>query len=292
MTFIRRPARRGFTLVELIVVIAIILILMSLVSAGVMKILLLQQNKSTQDEVTKLETARANAYTRVLDAAKNEPPCQLAVTWSNGDPQLAQVLHIKLRLRQEFPQSFAEVQNPLGVPAKQTYQRALQNAQPGIHSAFEQSSILLYLSLKESRRCSEFDPDSALAAQEIRTTTDGLKVIVDAYRNPIVFIRWPALPNLDPTVVSALPALSSGLTTVVKTPPIDAEDPEGIMSRSNYIWFGTPSGLQFTQSCHGPSVIGTTPYPLRPVIASTGVNAKLGDADDFYSFNLVLGGNK
>ncbi len=290
MTSLRRPARHGFTLIELLVVIAIIAVLMSLILAGVMKALTLQNNKNTKGELTKLETARAKAYRQVIDAAKSESPCLLASTWANGNAQLAQVLHIKLRLRQEFPQSFAEVTNPLGVPAKPSYLRALQNAQPG-HSANEQSSIMLYLALKESRRGSEFDPDSSLAAQEIRTTTDGLKVIVDAFGNPIVFIRWPALPTLDPNAATSS-MLVNTLTTAVKTPLIDDEDPENQMSVNNYVWFATPNGQQFAASCHGPSLVGTAPYPLRPVIASTGFNGKFGDSDDLYSVNQVLGGSK
>ncbi len=294
MISIRRPLRRGFTLIELIVVIAIIVVLMSLVVGGVMKILVLQQNKNTKDEVMKLEAARANAYTRVLDTAKNESPYQQAQVWSNNNTQLAQVLHIKLRLQQEFPQSFAEVltPSPLAYPPKPSYVRALQTAQPAIHSAYEQSSILLYLSLKESRRGGEFDPDTSLSAQQLRSTPDNLKVIVDAFGNPIIFIRWPAAPNLDPTISSALPTLSSGLTAVVKTPPVDAEDPEGIMRQSNYAWYSTPSGQAFARVCHGPPVLNNTEYPLRPVIASTGAVGKFGDSDDFYSFNLVLGGTK
>jgi prepilin-type N-terminal cleavage/methylation domain-containing protein len=293
MTSLRRPARGGFTLIELLVVVAIIAVLMSLILSGVMKVRVIQMNNNTKEEVIKLETARAKAERQVIDAAKNETPCALAQMWANGDAQLAQVLHIKLRLRQEFPQSFAEVLNPLGVPAKQSYVRALQNAQPSIHSAYEQSSILLYLSLKESRRGSEFDPDSSLSSQEITTTSDGLKVIVDAYGRPIVFIRWPALPTLDPTTA---PTLITTLTTVVKTPPVDAEDPEGLMSANNYAWFATTNGQQFAASCHGPSTVvvngNSVVYPLRPVIASTGKNGTFGDGDDFYGFNQVLGGSK
>jgi prepilin-type N-terminal cleavage/methylation domain-containing protein len=292
MTTHRRPARDGFTLVEILVVIAIIAVLMSLVLSGIMKVRVVQQNNNTKEEVIKLEDARAKHERRVIDAAKNESLLPLDTALANNDNQLARVIHIKLRLQQEFPQNFAEVltPGPLAYPAKPSYVKALQGINPAAHSAYEQSSILLYLSLKESRRGSEFDPDSSLAAQEIHTTSDGLKSIVDAYGRPIVFIRWPALPTLDPTTT---PNLITTLTTTVKTPPVDAEDPEGLMTAA---WFATTNGQQFAQNCHGPSVVvingNSAVYPLRPVIASTGKNGKLGDSDDFYGFNQVLGGSK
>src|SRR5205823_13346932 len=112
MRHVTRPthalARRGFTLVELIVVLAIMLILVSLSVSAVMKMIAYQQNRNTEQSIVKLDQAFQKQWRAVIDTAKTEQPNPIAQFFSNGDDRRARVLHVLMSLRREFPTTFAE----------------------------------------------------------------------------------------------------------------------------------------------------------------------------------------
>src|SRR6516164_4292107 len=107
------PLRVGFTLVELLVVLAIISLVISITAAAAMRVLSGQKSSNTEVLITTLSRALNQHWMAVVDQAKNEPvPDIVTANLAGGDPRLARVIWIKLRLKQEFPMTFAEVVHP------------------------------------------------------------------------------------------------------------------------------------------------------------------------------------
>jgi hypothetical protein len=144
---------------------------------------------------------------------------------AGNDRDRANALYMKMRLRQEFPQTYYEARNGItitgvdpntgatikpNVPPKQFYAQALANA-PGTPNATAiplpvwESAICLYLALSQTRRGAAFNADDIGAgstATVAGTTAAGanysFKYFVDAWGNPIGFERWPNQQNVTP----------------------------------------------------------------------------------------------
>jgi prepilin-type N-terminal cleavage/methylation domain-containing protein len=278
--------RAGFTLVELLTVIAIIAVLVSLVASATFQVIGVQQQRTTETTIKKVADALDQQWQAVVDQARKETVLKLNVSsFAGDDERRKKVVWVKLRLMQEFPMNFSEAKVPpvYGTQSlfdpRPSYFDALGGdvyAPPGpnVDPDF-QASACLYLALKQNRRGMNFDIDSALSAAEVGTASfpftarsDGttkvftFNTIVDAWGNPLVFYRWPT----DNTELTP----SSGWTG---TPFLrDPQDPEGTLSTlSGPTW---PAGT-FVTLCHkllGPA--GSPPHPqsyyLVPVVASVG----------------------
>src|SRR5262249_41665762 len=122
-----RPTRRaGFTLVEVLVVLAILSILFTLAASATMQVVSSQRKNNTELTVSKVATALHQQWMAVIDQAKKEqiPEPFYSTTLlpvAGNDDQRARVIWIKLRLKQEFPMTFAEAVNPVPLPPKQVF---------------------------------------------------------------------------------------------------------------------------------------------------------------------------
>lgn len=159
----------------------------------------------------------------------NLPTMQLA----GGDAERAKVLWIKLRLVQQFPMSFWEMVNPGqavvggqavagGSPlpsfmaADPSYLKKLQVAGintntlqpiPGINPtaplapvgavlpAMDELSACLFIALTAKGHRGKATQEDSFNADERGTAASGLPILVDSWRKPIGFARWP----IDPT---------------------------------------------------------------------------------------------
>jgi prepilin-type N-terminal cleavage/methylation domain-containing protein len=324
----REPARRGFTLIELMVVLTIIVILVSLSVGAIVRIVNLQQRRNTEQLVHKLDGALMRQWNAVIAQAKNEQPNPIALRLAGADstyatpmvptdPQAAnraKVIHVLMSLRREFPVNFAEIQpyTMPGVPyifaPNQAYVKALPPVAtwPG-YTAAQQSSACLYLALKQRRAGAEFDPDTALSSKELAADANGVRGMVDAWGNSIIFSRWPVgLNTLYTWPAGPGGTLPDGYGTVLTlTPPAppplaDPQDPEWLLTQTAWLtWLTSPNQAGFVLALNlivgypatGVLLPGANmQYKMTPVIMSYGGNGKfdgtLTGGDDLINYQL------
>jgi prepilin-type N-terminal cleavage/methylation domain-containing protein len=304
-TPLRAPRRRGFTLVEMMVVITIILVLVSLGAGAYLKVANYQQRNNTQTLVSKVDDNFHKKWRTVLDNSKTEQPNAFAVNLSMNDTRRAQVIHVLMCLRREFPTTFAEARNPSGSGVfgpNPAYARVLQSVNDANYSPEMQSSVCLYLALKEDRRGVTFDPDTALSSQEAADAQlsdgtpapiTGAKAIYDAWRNPVIFNRWPA-GGYGSGVTNSQGQQVGGLGPFNPQAPADTEDPEGVLTDATWqAWLQTNNLVGTFNRVVGyplPPAAGQQ-YRLTPVILSLGRNNRYdptdSGSDDIYNFRLT-----
>jgi prepilin-type N-terminal cleavage/methylation domain-containing protein len=283
--------RSAYTLVEILVVVAILAILTALIVGAVMRTTGSAQVKATTTEINALKRVLTQQWNFVADDARNGPkgPTATSVhdwvknTFAGSDQdseRRLKVIYTKLRLKQAFPQSLAEVLRPSGyaasldLPPYQPYVAALNEM--GFTSANVsttpqpwESAVCLYLALtigpNGGGSGGELDKYSAIV--------DGNKArgFVDSWGQPLAFCRWPtASAELNP----------SGPTNGTN----DTGDPNGYLCENAWLSSATYTG-NFQKSLHaiatrGPgSTAGTTvprSYKLQPLIVSGGPDRKLG----------------
>ncbi|HVS35489.1 MAG TPA: type II secretion system protein [Gemmataceae bacterium] len=282
--------RAGFTITELLVVVAIIGVLVSLTAAAVMRLIPLTQTNNTKAELTKLETELQKEYRAATDKYSKEPiPNQgtalgnaywnfvvPTATNSSGqfDPNLARVIWTKLRLKQTFPTSFNEALNPFPMPPNTGYANQLTvlgytTANTTSPQPWESSACLL-LALGRSEDGAGVTPDVlgvASYSKDYGTPSNGsIKGLVDGWGNPLVFSRWPVASTvLNPNPAGAPQPKANN----------DPADPSGLLESS--LWQQNNSAYtNFTTWCHpvGKPAAGgdATSYRVFPLVVSGGAN--------------------
>src|SRR5437016_6145027 len=118
-----RRSRSGFSLVELMIVLAIIAVVVSLAASASMQVITRQKATNTELTIQKINDALKAHWRAVIEQAKNEPiPDNILsslLVMASGDPRnvdpnnvetrrRAQLIWTKLRLKQQFPMNFTE----------------------------------------------------------------------------------------------------------------------------------------------------------------------------------------
>jgi prepilin-type N-terminal cleavage/methylation domain-containing protein len=301
-----RAKRGGFTLIEILIVIGIITVLITLTAAATIRFIATQQVKNTEATIDKVNGEFKHQWDEVIKAAKKEPPCLTAQTLANGDPYIARVIHIKLRLKQEFPMSYYEVfhQDPSLLPIQEYIDKLNQAGVFDVgtispppaqlpYPSQDENSACFVMALQRSRGGKGTNLDDLLgpaiqgstSIQTITTPPPGstttsvvlkkaLPIIIDAWEAPIVFYRWPT-GNAD--VDGSGPSLST--VPAVRPEQRDTQDPEGKLQDLQTWW--PQFHVQFEQICHSVSKVqngqnGPYAYYMVPVIASGGPDRVLG----------------
>jgi prepilin-type N-terminal cleavage/methylation domain-containing protein len=238
----QRKGRGGFTLLELLVVLSIMGLLAAITISAVGRYKQSSIEKNTNTQLLKVQVALDQQYKGAIETIRKETVPQSIIDLTkhaNGTPDIprAKALYMKLRLRQEFPQTFTEVHLPTfqaefmtppaapssqlaGMyPPKPMYQLAIGT--PSANHDLE-SAALLYLILTQSRAGSNFDVDNVGRVTSVDVGGRPMKVFLDYFDTPIGFRRWADAMDA-PDIVTEL-----SVPPFVPPPPAyaDVEDPD------------------------------------------------------------------
>jgi len=209
----RRPA---FTLLEVMVMISIIAILATLSTAAVMRVQSSQREGNTSKDLQKIQMGLDQQHKAALDLIRKEQPHDIIKLFTSKsdcspDPSRAMALHTMLRLRQEFPQNFAEAQfqfpnaqipNPCN--PTQTINLGSLNAMYGPKLVYTnaigsanttdqalQAAVLLPIVMAQNRGGAQFDIMGVGTAGQVDAGGGLMKsVLMDAWGYPICLRRW------------------------------------------------------------------------------------------------------
>jgi prepilin-type N-terminal cleavage/methylation domain-containing protein len=314
----RTHLRPAFTLIELIVVIGIIALLATLSAAAVMRVQESQRESNTNKYLLKLSTALEQQRKATRDRISQETPHPLilAITAkdANGlmpDPARAKVLHMKLRMRQEFPQTYAEARFtwPSGGPfaalngvygPKPLYLAAIGNG-TGTDPTME-AAVLLVAVLSQNRSGGSFAAEDGVPTNTFDYAGKTVKVFMDSWgEKPMCLRRWAT--DGEPDALTDLNTLPQVTQAMMTSNLRDSEDPDGRLVPENWdatgaaanraiaeTWFTQP--LPTVVHPFGSFTDGTFPYgpfkqPNRgPYVMSAGKDRKYATPDDLLSFRL------
>ncbi len=292
--------RLGFTLVELMVVIAVIAVLVALVSAAVFKYVNTQARRNTETRISTLDRLLKEHWRKVVEQSQKEPPSLAVVNLASPDAQRnrAKVIWTHVRLLEAFPGSFSEIQSadadlyggvpPLIPPSRKKYMPTYQQKVGTLTSGIAESSTCLLMALEKSQGGAAVELEGY--ARDL--DGDGLKELIDDFGNPLYFFRFPC-NNAD--LHNSHPAASGTKESQFRNPL----DPEGLLTSGTWTNRATFEGLVGYQVFFS----GTLPTNyVIPVIVSAGPDGKLGlnsnmqvinsqeAEDNIYSYRLAVGG--
>ena len=194
-----RNTRRGFTLIEVLVVVGLILLLMSLTLVGLRNAIGLARESATKATILKIHglvQQRADAFNRAMERtnlsrAKDALKVKMGVAnKADSAHERAYETFIKKDIfRSRFPQSFSEFDLLTYPPTGVT----ITPAMAAKHQPVTESTALLYWLLTQSEvfGIAPVD-DSVFSSSEVRDTdNDGLLEFVDGWGRPLRYYRWP-----------------------------------------------------------------------------------------------------
>jgi len=296
-----RTQRRGFTLVEMLVVIAILGVLATLTLSAVMVTRVRQQTKISEDTVRKLESAFVQQSMAVIDSARKTSIPDAVMRLAESDPDRAKTLWAYLKYRRAFPETIAEAKTTLSVwdPATSQWVQLPELSPPNIFNSLPavtngnldvQAGVLAYLFMTQrAERGMVSAMDEGMGSQFVEVDLGGGakgRMFKDAFNNPITFRRFARSAELD-----APPFVKAGETN------LDPFDPK---SRLRKFTSATVQNFAF-ETVFGPSPVRANPaaqpnppqaFPNENVTGtfwSSGQNGKFGDADDIFGYRVRQG---
>jgi prepilin-type N-terminal cleavage/methylation domain-containing protein len=287
---------RGFTLIELILVIGIILVLLALIIGAAMRGTAWVSQGNTERTFTKVTQRLNRHYATIAQDAKAWETPDAILTQANGDVQRAEVLKIKYLYKWSFPINFVEVeenyQQSLALYGRGGYQMAtalytkLKQGQENatlplrattLNAAQQNSACLLAIfqltkgSSQDEFAPTELDQQNPNFNPPANTTRDNNKWLIDAWGSPVIYIRNA---NLEPALLSAqlggagqVPynvvlqnwLLLKAQSACQHKQGIDAEDPNGLLRKAD--WSNFANGAAWNMF-----------PPITPVIPNPTIN--------------------
>lgn len=192
---VRNQHRRGFTLIEILVVVGIILFLMSISLVALRNSISIARQKQTEATILKIHglmQQRYDAFYRAMERTNlQQAKDKMRRDWYSVKQMIPpdkaiDVMVKKTIVQTRFPQTFAEKNLFLTPPPGVT-------TVPVNHKMETESAALLYWILTSSEIFGVAPVDeSEFSSSEIRDTDgDGLMEFVDGWGRPLRFYRWP-----------------------------------------------------------------------------------------------------
>jgi prepilin-type N-terminal cleavage/methylation domain-containing protein len=252
----KKTGQSGFTLLELLVVLFLMALLMALVVGAVFRVLGEQREKNTGIHLHKIQMMLDQQYKAKMDEIRKESPPQAVVEATRNadgsiDMDRAKAFHMKMRLRQEFPQNFADLlRGPFSLSyggqtyvyrTKPAYLAAVKSPYMPTPTQYEEngpehhSAALLVLILSQVAGGAGTDPESIAptklldysqgSAPGVRSGSSQLRVFVDSFGEPIAFRRLADDDMSD--VLAELNQQPFVSQEQIATSKLDPTDPKG-----------------------------------------------------------------
>ncbi len=205
----RLRSRGGFTLVEILVVVAILALLTALTAGGVQSVRIAQMKRTTDTTVGKCQTGVDTQVKAISDQIVKERANRNArskdfdtfVGYCDGDEDRAAALLTYCRLRQAFPQTATELASggfsigSVGFPRPQAFAPLAGINGPAEHVA----AAVLYVALSKRTLAGNEFAGEGTAGAEMDITLNGIscRVYKDAWANPITFQRFAQSAELN-----------------------------------------------------------------------------------------------
>jgi prepilin-type N-terminal cleavage/methylation domain-containing protein len=292
----RRPA---FTLIELIVVLGIIALLATISVAGVMRVQKAQREINSDRTLRAVQIGLDQQHKAAVNRAGSENPHDLIIQLtSNGIPPAntpdltrAKALHMMLRLRQEFPQNYAEARfvfqgqfaplNAMYGP-KPVYLAAIG---AGNGTPTDEAAALLIVALSQSRDGVAFNVRESGPVQTIDVGGKQMPVLVDAWGTPICLRRWAT--DAEPAAVAELNQSPFVTQAMINSGNRNYADQDGKLRQ---LWAGKPIAMSWFIT---PLPQVADPFDGNnrgPFLLSAGQDKTYVTPDDLFSFRLQQAG--
>jgi prepilin-type N-terminal cleavage/methylation domain-containing protein len=307
MTYRINHSRSGFTLIELMIVIAIIALLMSILGVAVMNSFSGAKVAATKQLMVKIQRqlqSRIEALRRMLDREKGNEYSRLPFLQSinftsaaniDGTTPQSRIKAVRTALIHKYthktylPQTWSEA----------SYLLALVGKTAPSPNPETESAEVLYFFLTDSSIIG-YTPINAdlFTGNEVRDTDgNGFPELVDYWGKPLRFYRWPTrllrptgfsgANNMTPDnyqiaigQIEGIPAnLASPSLTPLLTPIHDPDDPMGVLTPGK----GWITVAEAADVENGTNPFNDKPFPLHtlftwhtPLVVSAGVDQDFG----------------
>ncbi len=314
MPRLTKQQRRGFTMVELLIVVAIIGLLMSIIGVAAMNSISGARVSATKSLMTKLQlqiqsrleaVQRSDVYRSQKDfqgsvflegAAVDVAARRGGATRASLIPRVKTVLAHKVLERQYLPQTWFEAAYLLA--------RAGRTAPPtGSINPLNESAEVLYFFLNDSSVVGYTPANQDLfGGNEVRDTDgNGFPEIVDGWGRPVRFYRWPTrlvrsagfsaaavTPADFERARTLIPAIPSTLTQapLLTNPGSMTHDPDDVLNviKPGNGWLANAAEAAAVEA--GTGTFSGSPFPLHtlftwhvPLVVSAGVDGDFGIFD-------------